>query len=84
MKKLVPFAAALFLLTGLVIASCTKSSSSTGNYTCHCSINSSGTITTVDLPFNSVSNATATSDCAAAQTTYTNAASGVTATCALK
>ena len=82
MKKLLPIATTLFLMTGLVIASCTKSKSTTGNYTCHCSINTSGTINTVDLPFNSVSNATATSDCAQAQTTYTTA--GSTATCALK
>jgi len=80
MKKLLPIATALLLLTGLVITSCTKSSSSTGNYTCTCSINTAGTINTVSLPFNSVSNATATSDCAQAQTTYTTAGSVATYT----
>ena len=83
MKKLLPIAVALFAMTGLIIASCTKTNSNpSGNYTCHCSISQSGTTTPVDLSFNAVTKSTATSDCALAQANYTNAATGATAVCA--
>ncbi len=82
MKKLLPVALTLFLMTGLVIASCTKKDTNpVGNYVCRCTIVTAGVTNTVNLPMNNIAKNTATTDCAAAQTTYNSG--GSTATCSI-